>query len=201
MQPDRLQQLSAALRRIDSHFGDLVVDDMTELRTLAAPFLSAYRIYHVEHLGPHKPVVFYAGFSPGGRAFLLTGDPREFQKMARADGVALLTPEAAAEYAALYLEATRSMSELFYVVRSVDEVMIRPNLEESGVVAAAAFLERYRGVVVAPTAVAAGGGYRVTAYAIRDQALERHLLVVDRNGGLSAEVTILEEELPLVYGL
>ncbi len=201
METDIGRQLSAALKHVDRHYARLVTDTMTEIEPHPAPFLTHHRIYRIEHFSPHKPVLFYVGFAPGKRAYLLTGTPANYAQMARADGVALETPDAAEAYAAVYLEATRSMSELFYPVRSVDEVKIRPNLDEEDAEDAAAFVEQYRPVIAPPVAAATEGGYTVTAYAVRNQTLERHRLTLSRDGALHNDVTILEEDLPLVYGL
>jgi hypothetical protein len=55
--------------------------------------------------------------------------------------------------------------------------------------------------VVAPPAVeSAEDGFTVTVYAVREQALERHVLEVRLDGGIEDTRTVLEHELPLVYG-
>jgi hypothetical protein len=56
-------------------------------------------------------------------------------------------------------------------------------------------------VIVPPAAEATASGYAVTVYAVREQALERHVVTVRRNGEVQSDITILEQGLPLVYGL
>jgi hypothetical protein len=146
-------------------------------------------------------MLFFTGFRPPRKAYLLTGQPGHFVQMAQDDGVALDAAEQAIAYAVAYLETTRSMSDLVYLVRSVDDVQVRPNLEDEEMTAAVGFTEQYRTIIVPPAAEATSGGFVVTAYAIREQALERHRLSVHRDGGIQPTVETLETDLPLVYGL
>ena len=201
MANDISRELSKALKRVDPEYARVVLDSMTNVETYDAPFLTYHRIYRVEEVGPHHSKLFYVGFAPGERAYLLTGAPDQYVRLAHADRVDLATPKAAEEYAAAYLEVTRSMSELFYVVHSIDDVMIRPNLDDEDAAAATAFAERYAAIITSPSAKATNAGYEVTVYAVREQALEQHNVTVAKDGALREEIVILEDDLPLVYGL
>jgi len=201
MQANIQQQLGKALKSINKQYAGLVTDSMTEVKIHDAPFLKRYQIYRVEHFNPHKPILFYVGFAPKQQAYLLTGTPENYLKLGLADGVVIDSPEIAANYAATYLEVTRSMSKLFYLVQSVDEVKFRPNLTDDRVKAKTSFIEQYRPVITPPTAELADHNYTVTAYAIREHTLERHSLMVNTEGNIKDDITILEQDLPLVYGL
>ena len=195
------QQLGAALAPVSEHYAHLAADPSTEVEVYRTEFLHRFRIYRVEHLDPNHPVLFFVGFAPGESAYLLTGAPESFVRMARADSVVIDSPDLAVEYAAAYLEVTRSMSELCYLVRSADQVEFRPNLDADEAAARTAFLRTYRSVITPPTAAATDHGYTVTAYTVRDQTLERHSLTVRRDGEIDDRVTVLEADLPLTYGL
>jgi hypothetical protein len=195
------EQLSKALSGVDKQYARLAKDRMTKVAVYDAPFLNEYRIYRVRHLNPHKPIVFYVGFAPRKRAYLLTGAPENMTKLAKADGVVIDSPEVAATFASTFLEVTRSMARLFYQVQSVDELKFRPNLPDEQRQVKEEIETKYRSIISPPAAEPADSGYAVTVYAVREQALERHSVRVSRDGDISDEVSVLETGLPLVYGL
>jgi hypothetical protein len=192
--------LIEAMAAVNERLARVLADHLAVLTTYDAPFLRRHRIYRVDLFKPPQEVAFYVGFAAGGPAHLLTGRPDSFARLARADGVAIDNPAVAAGYAVAFLETTRSMSELFYVVRSVDDLRFRPNLDEERQCVRADAVARYRDAIAPPTAEERGGAYAVTAYAVRQQALERHALAVGRDGGIADHVTTLAAGLPLVFG-
>ena len=195
------QQLKKALQSLNKQYADLLTDPMTEITVYDAPFLSRYQIYGVEHFDPYASVFFYVGFAERQRAYILTGTPENYVKMFKADGAVIAAVEPAARYAATYLDVTRSMKKLFYLVRSVDEVKFRPNLSGDEAQARAAFIDQYRPVITPPSATLTSQGYQVTLYAVREQALERHTLTVKKKGEIQDQLTVLAQSLPLVYGV
>jgi len=195
------EQLSKALRSVDKKYAELVEDEMTEVEVYPASFLTQYQIYRVEHFSPYKPMLFYVGYAPRGQAYLLTGMPENYINLGQADGVMLETPKEAASYATTYLEVTRLMSDLFYQVGSMVEIEFRPNLSQEEEQVKEAFVTQYSSVIKPPQTEVTGDGYRVTVYAVREQALERHDMLVSREGTIQDDVVILEQDLPLVYGL
>jgi len=201
MQTEIQELLSKALSGVDKQYSRLLRERMTRVAVCEAPFLREHRIYRVTHLSPHKPIVFYVGFAPRKRAYLLTGAPEDFIKLGKADGVTIDSRELAASYAAVYLEVTRSMSRLFYLVRSVDEVEFRPNLADEQLQVKAAIEAKYRSIISPPAAEPADSGFVVTVYAVREQTLERHTARVSSMGDIQDEASVLETGLPLVYGL
>lgn len=201
MQADIRQQLSEALTNVDEQYARLVTDSMTEVEAYPTPFLKHHQIYQVEHFNPNKPILFYVGLAPGKPAYVLTGHPENYVSLAKADTIVIDSPQVAVDYATAYLEVTRSMSQLFYLVRSAEEVKFRPNLTSEEAKQRASFIEKYRLVITAPTGKPKEQGYVVTTYTVREQALERHSITVSKNGEITTEVTTLEQDLPLVYGL
>jgi hypothetical protein len=76
-----------------------------------------------------------------------------------------------------------------------------PNLEPGEAERRGAMTRRYRGVLDVPTADRSDDGFRVTAYVVHDQSLVRHELRVLRNGTVEDFPTLLEADLPLVFGV
>ena len=54
--------------------------------------------------------------------------------------------------------------------------------------------------ITAPVALPTPDGYRVVAYAMRQRALERHVVEVGRDASLTSHAEILERDAPVVYG-
>src|SRR5579859_3507809 len=199
MADDTRRALGKALSTINADYAEMVVDKMSDVETYPAPFLKRYKIYKVLNYGTH-PVLFYVGFAPGAPAYLLTGSLENYVQMAKDDGVTIHSPEAAAEYVATALEVTRSMSELVYVVKSVDDVEFAGDLDADEERQKQEFLDKYRARIQAPQGEPAGTGYHVTAFVVANQNLSRYSMMVSTAGGLTPEVTTLEENLPLMMG-
>lgn len=200
MPTDARQQLIAALQPVSAQDAQLAADPETEIRVYPAPFLKHYRIYALEQRGGFHPTLRYIGFAPGKPVYLLPSLPDNFVRLARADGLRIDSPETAVTYIAAYLEVTRPMSQMFYALRSADEIRFFPDLTADEEQTRQAFLARYGATIAAPQARATAGGYEVTVYTTREQAVERHVFAVSRDGGIKDEATILERDLPLVYG-
>lgn len=192
--------LSKALQSVNPEVAALTNDARTTITAYPAPFLRRYAIYSVLHKNPHHPVMFFVAYAPGRSAYLLTDAPDDFVQMARADGVRIDTPETAVAYANAYIDTTRGMDKLFYRIGAAAEARFRPELDDEETRAKEEFLRQYESALKPSNAVAATSGFDVTVYAIREQALERHVLSVAHDGQTSDEVTVLAEDLPLVYG-
>ena len=194
------EALATALEPEHQYHAGLLAQPETEITVYEAPFLSRYKIYQVEHFGRIKPTVFYVAFARPGEAFLLTGEPKAFVEMAHADGVTISSPDAALGYALAFLESTRSMADVFYVVRKPDDFLFRPNLDAHANRVRTGFIAKWGGRV-APTAIRVeNGNYTVKVFVVRGQSFEEHDLDVKASGNLEDAVTVLKRDLPLVYG-
>ncbi|MEO3822529.1 hypothetical protein [Actinomadura sp. B10D3] len=170
----------------------------SRLTPLPAPFLRSWRVYQVDYRQGAHPVRLHVA-SGGARALLLTGDPKAFTAMTEADGTAVADPAAATALARLYLETTRPPGKLTYIVGSVDEIRFRPNITGEAARRRDRVIARYRPDIAAPAAVARGKGFAVTAYVVRDRALERRELTVARDGKTREKVVTLVKDLPVPY--
>lgn len=193
--------LRKAMRKVDPDFARLVSDPVTEIRRHPAPFLTDHGIYRVEHRGPYRPIAFYVSLSASGSARLLTGAPENLTLLAREEALVVDSPEKAEALAYLYLEATRPMTERFYVVRSIDDVEFRAGLTSDDKDAEASFRNAYSSQIMPPHVDSEGDGYVVRVFAVRDQSLERLTLAIAPDAEMKRKVETLEENLPLVYGL
>lgn len=201
MQKDIRKQLRNALASVSKHHAELVTHAKTRVDVYPAPFLNTYRIYRVEHLNPYKPDVFYAGFAPGRPAYLLTAYPQGYVALAQKDGVLIDSPETAVSYVTVYFEVTRSMSSLSYVVSNVDEMRFLRNMTDEQARTKASFIEKYRTVIAPPTAQPSASGYEVIAFTVTQQVLTRHTFKVSSGGEIEDDAIVLEQDLPLVFGL
>lgn len=183
-----------------AYYAAVVADPQTEIERLATAFLNDYQILEIERSTAKKHTLLYLGFKPDRELYPLTGRPENFSQLAEADGVAIQSPEQAGNFVDVYLRVTATDRELFYRVDSVDEVLFRPNLEAEEARQKADFIETYRAVIRPAEVDAAGQGYRVTLYAVREQELERHEIRVGQGGEIGHEVAVLKKGLPLVYG-
>jgi hypothetical protein len=192
--------LAAALEPSAPVSADVLRAPETTLERYALAPLRRYALWQVYYPGDMHAVVFFVAYAPDGPVMSLTGQPDAFVELARADGLSIGDPASAVAYARAYLETTRSMAELFYLVASVDDVMFLPAPSDEERARIAAFRATYAEVIQPPSAAPDGPPFTVTIYAIREQALERHTLTVARDGAIADDVTTLATDAPTVYG-
>jgi hypothetical protein len=154
-------------------------------------------------MAPARPIAFAVGVGVDSSvSFLisfLSGAPEAFERLAQTEGLTLETATDAADYARVWLEATRPVSDHGCLVESADDVKFRPSLGPAEQALRDRFLRHYRSIVGPVSASPDKDDYRVTAYFVRDQALERHDLGVQRDGVVHPAVSLVEAELPVVY--
>src|SRR5688500_2089220 len=102
--------LAEALAGVGRDYARILADPATDVGVYPTRFLTRHRIYRVDFSDPPEMVAFYVGYADGGPAYLLTGQPAEFGRLAAADRVAIDESAVAAEYATAYLETTRTMA-------------------------------------------------------------------------------------------
>ncbi|MQY03876.1 hypothetical protein [Actinomadura macrotermitis] len=197
---EQVRQTIAAALRQEGHPTEagVVTAGGTRLTALPTPFLTTWKIYQVDsRQGPH-PVRLHVA-SGGSQAVLLTGAPKAFATVTRLDGTAVKDPQTAAGLGRVYLETTRPAGLLTYVVSTVDEIRFRPGITGGDAQRRDALVGRYRPVIKAPNAVAQGPGYAVTAFVVRDRALERRDLTIGKAGTVKEKITTLAPDLPVPY--
>lgn len=194
------QLLAEALATIDEEYARLVKDPRTRIELYPVSFLNHYRIYYVFHSGPYHPVAFFIGWALEAPVYLLTAEPLNFIRLAQADGVMIETPQKAIEYGTAYLETTRKMSTLFYLLRAADEAKFLPEATSAEAEQISTFLTNYRPMIKPPQVRRVNDRFVVTIFAIRQQSLERLLLTIDQMGEVQVDINIMEKTLPVVYG-
>ena len=198
--PDAERQgLAEALRAAAPAYAGWLSQPETSLERYPAPFFPRLAIYKVIYHSSHHPLGFYAAWAPGLPAYLLSDEPQNFVAAALADGVSLDSAEAALAYARAYLDTTRAADELFYVLDSAEAVRFYPEMGEEEQQRADRFRATYAHIIAPPSAAPAGTGWRVTLYAMRQQALERLTLRLTPFGAVDITGQILEAGLPVVF--
>jgi hypothetical protein len=201
MSVDTQQLRQALLAANDPEGAAIITDPSTLIEVYPAAFLQQYRIYRILYQNPYRPILLYLGFAPNSPLYWLAGNPQAYSDLARADQVDLATPSEAINYATVFLEVTRDMSELFYPVNSVDGIKFYPTPTEEETQARDAIHDKYRWTITSPVAEAVKDEYIVTAYVVRQQELERHELKISRSGDVESNITVLEQNMPVVSGL
>ena len=197
-----IEQLRQALLAAKDEQGAAMVANMhSEITVYPQRFLPKYRIYRVLYYSPYKPILLYLGFAPGLPLYSLAGNPEAFLHMAQADGVDLVSLDMAINYVSVFLEVTRNMYELVYQVNSVDQLRFIPRLSPAQLEAKEALVEKYRSALTSPTGEVTADGYTIVAHVTRQQELERHTLKVHRNGEMASEIAVIEQDMPLVFGI
>jgi len=192
-------ELHLALLEIDKASADILTKPGCDITPLAASFLKTHQILKILWQRVLSPVMFYVGFSAPKSVFLLTGDPEAFIKMCRADKVSLESPQQALEYFSTFLEVTRSMSQLFYQVNSVDEIMWRNNLKEVDAARMRAVKEKYNNLI-APQVTMIGYRYQVNCHVMQNTDLIETRAFITASGNIELSSNICEKNLPTAYG-
>jgi hypothetical protein len=192
--------LATALADTEPEVTRWLDDPATTLQPYPAPFLARFAIGLVLYHTPYHVLGLYVAHAPGAPAYILSDEPQNFVAAALADPVNLETAEHAQAYATAYLETTRPSDELLYVVGSVDALRFVTIPNEAEQQHITALKQKYATVITPPAARRAGDAWQVTVFAVRQQALERHVLRVTPFGSIEMKSEILEGGLPVVFG-
>jgi hypothetical protein len=192
--------LTAALGALDPAYAGWLADSATTTVTpYPAPFLHRLQIVQVVYRTPYHALGFCAAWAPGEPALMLTDEPQNFLLAALADPVNLATPDLALAYLLAYLDTTRPANELVYFVSSPSDLRFYPNPNPAEQQRIDAFSARYAQIIVPPTARRLGDDWRVTAFLVRQQALEHTTATVSRAGLLDTHTEVLEGGLPVAF--
>ncbi|MEV0668233.1 hypothetical protein ACIBI3_43320 [Actinomadura luteofluorescens] len=172
----------------------------SRLTRVEAPFLRTWTIYRVDYRQSPHPVQLHVA-TGGGRVELLTGVPKAFGRVTAADGTTVRDAAAAVAVARAYVETTRPGGVLTYVVGRVEDIRFRPGITGDAARRRDEILAEYRPRITAPAARAGGNGFTVTAFVVKDKALQRHDIEVTANGAVDDHVKTLVPDLPVPYTL
>jgi hypothetical protein len=178
----------------------LVLDDDTEVFAEHPEIPSrSYAVYRVVNYHPDHPRSLYVAYAPNAPALILTGQPEQFAALRQAAGISIESQDAALDWARAYLVLTRTTDDLFYFVSSIDDVQTLAASIPAEAAAIDAFRAAYAGTIAPPRVAGDAPPFSVTLCAVREQTLERHLLRVERDGGIVDDLTVMARDLPLVY--
>lgn len=203
MESRNRELLSDAISKINEHYGRIIKDPITKIDLHPQTFLKSCSIYKINHMNPYKPVLFYVGLDPDqpSSVFLLTSNQENFVRLAKADPF-VIDSDTVVAYAKTYLDVTRSMSTIFYVVDRISDIKFRPNLDSDDEELKSSFFQRFRTLVKPPEPHRAeNDSFNLVIYAVRGQSLERHSMTIDKRKDIKDEIVVLVNDLPLVYGI
>lgn len=180
------------------------VDEETDwvIHSCSASVFHSLGLYHIERWVKWMCETWYLGWAPGYEPYWLEGDPAAFLSMARVDGVRLERIASVWEYAQWYLLITQSRHwSDFILIESVDQVCfldkVDVDMSPLDRLRKDTFLSHYTSQIRQPHIHRVHQTANVEVFAIRNQNLEQHHLLIDRNGNLHHTCTILEADLPL----
>jgi hypothetical protein len=192
--------LAAALTGTHPEIAAWLAQPETTLKPYPTPFFHRFRIDQIVYRTRHHALGVHVAWAPGQPAYLLTGEPQNFVAAALADPVDLDSAGHAVAYVLACLDTTRAADELLFVVDSVEALRFYPNPNPSEQQRIAALRQAYAGLITPAAARRIGANWRVTAFVVRQQALERTVARVTRFGSIEMESEILEGGLPVVFG-
>lgn len=190
---------AAAVESEYPRYAGLLRDDSTSIAKREAPMLRDGVIYRVEHAGPHHPVLFFLGVTPGGTE-VLTNDLEAFERFAKASGVSLETEKDVLDYVLAFLEVTRDTSTLVYRIDSVDQIRFRPTSTDEERRAQDEFVEENRNVIAAPAVSSMGDSSRVEFFVVSGPRVQRNTFDVSPDGTIEPSFEVIAEDLPLTIG-
>jgi hypothetical protein len=211
MEPPFFDTIREAAKLREQEFVGNVSDDSDEepshwdIHPCSTSVFSSYQLYRIERWVKWMCEIWYLGWVPGGDMYWLEEDPVAFQAMARADGVHLAETAAVWEYAQWYLLITQCKNyDQFVLIESVDQVRFLDEIDVDMTPLDEwrkdAFLESYRSRIGQPHIHRVHQISDLDVFAIRNQRLEHHHLLVDHVGNISHTFTVLEIDLPLASG-
>jgi hypothetical protein len=184
----------------NSHYGQLLKSKDVPLIPVSVSFLNKYHIYRsVYHL--HKPVEFYFGYSPSRSIIELTGQPKQFIKLAQRDKVFLQSPEDAINYLETFFEITHPRVGLVYIIESVNDIRFKPGLSTEEEIKKNNIIHDFSSRIHPIDLKSEEEKYIATYFVVNDQQLEKHESRLSANGRVTTKKTILLNDLPVLYGL
>jgi hypothetical protein len=193
--------LAARLRPIAEHYAQIVLDPETSFEPVPAPFLARSFVVQAQKFGPSRPILLYIGAQSGsGQAFVLNGQPAEWNRFVAADGAQVRDEATAAELARVFVRTTRPQNRRYVVVESTDALPWRPNLEDDEQAQRRAQTERLAPLLRPPVAVQRiDGGFDVTLFVVNGANVESLTLVVDAGGQVQTRADTVATDLPFTY--
>lgn len=177
----------------------LARDPDSRLRRYPVPLLHRYGVYAIDYQGPDHDDLVYLGYAPGEPVIRLTGRPDRFGALLRADGARIERTEDAVAAARAFVETTRDMRDLVYLVASVDELRLLPATDAERHAAIEQCRATLRELIAPPRVVAGGPPFHVELFVVREQTLERHVLAIAEDGDIEDEPEVVARDLPLVF--
>ena len=194
--------LAARLRPINEFYAQLVTAPETQFQPVPTPFLTTSFVVQAQKFAPTRPILLYVGCGPDGQAFVLNGQPEEFNRMVHADGVHVRDAETAIELARTFLYVTRPQHQRYVVVSSITELPWRPNLEQDERNQRERATHEFGSVIRPPVAASRiTEGFDVSAYVVHQMSLIEVVVAVASDGRATTTNRTLATDLPFTYSM
>lgn len=171
-----------------------VIDEQpTTAREVSLPAVTNWRIAEVRATGERaftSVVAYPASGEP--RTVVLTGRPEAWSQLT--EGASVEDAESALQVARTWYDSTRSTTELWYRVESVDDVDWQRVIDADEV---DRLTREHRSTITAPTASRDGDGWAVTLWSVQQRDLVRHDLHVGADASVRDTAETVEEAMPV----
>lgn len=192
------ETLAKRVEPLDATVSQIIRDEAAKIETMATPFLRDGKIHKVSKFAPTRLIVIYIGIVGDDFTRLIGGDAERYFEFIGKAGVNLNNDESRRAYLLNYLEVTKAGSERLQILESVENVKMRPNLNDEQKRRFAEFQEKYRSVIKPPKQNEQGV-YQI--FVIRGQNLVRFDLTIKENDSIEERQTVLEKDILIPYAL
>lgn len=192
------ETLAKRVEPLDATASQIIRDEAAKIETMTTPFLRDGEIYKISKFAPTRLIIIYIGAVGDEFTRLIGGDAERYFEFIGKAGVSLNNDESRRAYLLNYLEVTKAGSERLQILESVDNVKMRPNLNDEQKRRFAEFQEKYQSVIKPPKRNEQGV-YQI--FAIRGQNLVRFDLTIKENHLIEERQSVLEKDILIPYAL
>lgn len=194
--------LAEQIETADKGIARMIRSAATELELLDTPFLKKGRVCQFTYSTSQGPMSFFIGSSDTGWAGLLSGQPKNFFRLAKVGQLEFDRHEDHLNYLFTYLKSTRAIASEFRVLRSAQELKLSPAARASSALAKEkeSQLKEIRSAyqsLIEPPSISSRIPLRAVIFAVKKRDLVRYDLELNRDGIVEEIETPLEFNLPL----
>jgi hypothetical protein len=190
--------LARLVEPLDGEAARLIRDPKSTVTRMATPFLRDGFIFVVIYHGRYKPVGFTIGYArPGNFTVLLPVNLAGFNELVTKAGVSLETNALRLSYAIAELEATRSFSETFRVIRRFDDLRLSPSPTAEEEKRFREIKEKYEHRIALPE-TSENGPWELPIYVLSRNDLCLFTVTINPDGTSKVSKTVLEANTPML---
>lgn len=197
---DRIKaDLSRRLAVSEPGTENFVVGEAVTIEPLPAPFLVDGGIFGVTDHATMMVSTGFIGWAGADFAVTLSGNRSAFQTLVARAGVNIGNAELAAAFVQTLLDTTAKLDFRHQVLKSSQEIPVRPGCTEEEARRIAEVKQRYQAIIKPLAVVLEDGVVRARVFALVVQDLVRFDVDVQRDGRFAISETVLEADLAMPY--